>query len=114
MGTSPPANKDRKNLKAFGANGTAYTPITDASVLLIYRIRHGPQSATSDIVSSVLLVRDCNRVFWSAGKRAGLANPSCRPLEFGIQLPTEAEIDDTVFEVGGAGTKPFGRWTLAD
>jgi hypothetical protein len=35
-------------------------------------------------------------------------------MEFGIQLPSEEEIDDAVFEVGGAGAKPFGRWTLAD
>ena len=114
VGSSPPDNKDPKKLKVFGVNGTAYAPITDQSVLLIYRIRHGPSSASSDMVSSLLLARDCARKFWSAGKHAGLADPSCRPMEFGVQLPTDEEVDDAVFEVGGTGTRPFGRWTLAD
>jgi hypothetical protein len=53
-------------------------------------------------------------LFWSLGKKTGLASPACHQLEFGNQLPTNDEVDDAIFEVGGPVQKPFGRWTLAD
>ena len=107
-------NEKPEQLKAFGVNGVAYEPITSQSVILIYRLRNGPSSASSDIAKSMLVVRDCSRLFWSAGKKTGLASPACHQLEFGNELPTDAEVDDAIFEVGGPVQKPFGRWTLAD
>ncbi|MBI5285877.1 MAG: hypothetical protein HY874_12380 [Chloroflexi bacterium] len=107
-------NQKPEQLKASGGDGEEYTPITSQSVILIYRLRHGPSSASSDIAGSLLMVKSCSELFWSAGKKTGLASPACHQLEFGNQLPSNDEVDDAVFEVGGPVTKPFGRWTLAD
>jgi hypothetical protein len=107
-------NAKPEQLQAFGVDGAAYEPITSQSVILIYRLRHGPSSASSDIAKSMLMVRSCSELFWSAGKKTGLASPACHQLEFGNQLPTNEEVDDAIFEVGGPVQRPFGRWTLAD
>lgn len=103
-----------EQLQASGVNGVEYEPITSQSVILIYRLRNGPSSASSDIAKSLLVVKSCSELFWSLGKKTGLASPACHQLEFGNQLPTNDEVDDAIFEVGGPVQKPFGRWTLAD
>jgi hypothetical protein len=107
-------NQDPVSLAAFGVGSVPYEPITSQTIILIYRVRHGPGSAASDISASISLVQSCFDQFWSSGRGAGLANPACRPMEFGSQRPTQAEINDAFFEVGGIGLKPFGRFTLAD
>jgi hypothetical protein len=107
-------NAKPEQLKAYGVGGAEYGPITSQSVILIYRLRHGPSSASSDIAKSLLVVKSCSELFWSVGKKTGLASPACHQLEFGNALPTTDEVDDALFEVGGAAQKPFGRWTLAD
>ncbi len=101
-------------LKAYGKNGVEYAPMTDQTVILIYRLRHGPTSAASDITKSISVVQSCSQQFWSSGTRTGLKSPGCHNLEFGSHLPTDAEVADAVFEVGGGGDLPYGRWTLAD
>ena len=113
-GTARTENKDPEQLKAFGVGGMAYTPITSQTVLLIYRLRHGPSSASSDIAQSLVVVKSCSELFWSQGKRTGLASPACHQLELGNQLPTNEEVTDASFEVGGPEQQPFGRWTMAD
>jgi hypothetical protein len=30
------------------------------------------------------------------------------------RAPTQEEYEDAIYEVGGPGEKPYGRWTLAD
>lgn len=107
-------NAKPEQLKAFGVDGAEYEPISSQSVILIYRLRHGPSSASSDIAKSLLVVKSCSELFWSAGKKTGLASPACHQLEFGNELPNNDEVDDAIFEVGGPVQKPFGRWTLAD
>ena len=107
-------NAKPEQLKVSGVDGADYEPITSQSVILIYRLRHGPSSASSDIAKSLLVVKSCSELFWSLGKKTGLASPACHQLEFGNQLPTNDEVDDAIFEVGGPVQKPFGRWTLAD
>lgn len=107
-------NQKPEQLQASGVNGVEYEPITSQSVILIYRLRHGPSSASSDIAKSLLVVKSCSELFWSLGKKTGLASPACHQLEFGNQLPTNDEVNDAISEVGGPVQKPFGRWTLAD
>ncbi len=107
-------NAKPEQLKASGVDGAEYEPISSQSLILIYRLRHGPSSASSDIAKSLLVVKSCSELFWSAGKKTGLASPACHQLEFGNQLPANDEVDDAIFEVGGPVQKPFGRWTLAD
>jgi hypothetical protein len=113
-GTTREDHAKPEQLKAFGIDGAEYEPISSQSLILIYRLRHGPSSASSDIAKSLLVVKSCSELFWSAGKKTGLASPACHQLEFGNQLPTNDEVDDAIFEVGGPVQKPFGRWTLAD
>ncbi len=107
-------NEKPEQLKAFGVNGAEYEPITSQSLILIHRLRNGPSSASSDIAKSMLVVKSCSELFWSLGKKTGLASPACHQLEFGNELPTTAEVDDALFEVGGPVQRPYGRWTLAD
>jgi hypothetical protein len=102
-------------LKAYGKSGVEYAPITDSSVLLIFRARHGPTSGAADITKAIAAFQDCSKKFWSAGKRATLGNFGCRNSEIGvIPPPTDAEVADAVFELGGGGDAPFGRWTMTD
>lgn len=101
-------------LKAYGKNGVEYARMEDQTVILIYRLRHGPTSAASDITKSIGVVQSCSQMFWSSGTKTGLKSPGCHNLEFGNHLPTDAEVADAVFEVGGGGDLPYGRWTLAD
>lgn len=101
-------------LKAYGKNGVEYAPMTDQAVILIYRLRNGPTSAASDITKSIGVVQSCQKLFWSSGTKTGLKSPGCHNLEFGNHLPTDAEVADAVFEVGGGGDLPYGRWTMAD
>jgi hypothetical protein len=103
-----------EEMRAIGLNNIDYAPITSQSIILIYRLRHGPASASSDIAQSMLFVRSCFEQIWSQGRTSGLAAPGCRPLEFGSHVPTREEVDDAIFEVGGPVQKPFGRWTMAD
>ncbi len=113
--TSPrDANRDFKKLVALGQSSTPYDPINAQTWILIYRIRHGPASASSDVAKSMTVVQECFNQFWSAGRGAGLGGPSCRPMEYGSDQPTREDIDEAFFEVGSLLTKPFGRWTLAD
>jgi hypothetical protein len=115
-GESSPRDASRSpdSLVKLGQNGTTYDPINGQTLILLYRIRHGPGSAASDIVNSMMLVQNCFTQFWNAGRAAGLAGPACRPMEFGSALPTQEDIDDAVHEAGGLVAKPYGRWTLAD
>jgi len=107
-------NAKPEQLKASGVDGAEYPPISSQSVILIYRLRHGPASAASDITKSIGVVQSCSKMFWSSGIKTGLKSPECHNLEFGNQLPTNDEVNDAIFEVGGPVQKPFGRWTLAD
>ncbi|MBI5288259.1 MAG: hypothetical protein HY873_04745 [Chloroflexi bacterium] len=101
-------------LKAFGPGGFEYPRMADQTVILIYRIRHGPASASSDIAKSVSVVKACSDQFWSAGTSTGLKSPACHQLEFGSHLPTNEEVADAIFDAGGGGDQPYGRWTMAD
>jgi hypothetical protein len=103
-----------EQLRVIGLNNLEYPPINSQTIILIYRLRHGPASASSDLGQSMLVVRSCFERLWSQGRTAGLAGPECRPMEFGNNVPTREEVDDAIFEVGGPEQRPFGRWTLAD
>lgn len=112
--TPRPDNAKPDQLRASGVGGVEYPGITSQSVLLIYRLRAGPSSATADITQSISMVRNCSTTFWSSGTSTGLKSPACHSLELGNNLPKDAEVADAIFEVGGGGSLPFGRWTLAD
>ncbi len=101
-------------LKAFGPNAVEYARMPDQTVILIYRLRHGPSSASSDITKSIAVVQACTDQFWASGTRTGLKSPACHNLEFGSHLPTTEEVADAIFDVGGGGELPYGRWTAAD
>ena len=108
---------DRANvdvLKAYGKSGVEYARMEDQTVILIFRLRHGPASGAADITKSIGVVQSCSQMFWSSGTKTGLKSPGCHGLEFGNHLPTDEEVADAVFEVGGGGDLPYGRWTLAD
>jgi hypothetical protein len=110
-------NPDRTKvdlLKAFGPNGVEYPRMPDQTVILIYRLKHGPASASSDITKSVAMVQACTDQFWASGTRTGLKSPACHNLEFGSHLPTVEEVADAIHDVGGGGSQPYGRWTAAD
>lgn len=112
---TPPGSVDQSNLVPMGERGTKYDPITGQSHVLIFRMRHGPASATSDIRKSAELVQNCYAQIWSAGRTSGLKSPACRPLELGANVPTKADVDDALYEVGATPVStPAGRWTLAD
>jgi hypothetical protein len=102
-------------LKAYGKFGVEYAPITDQSVLLIFRARHAPTSGKADITTAIANMHDCAKKFWSAGKRATFGNTGCRNWELGgVPPPTDAEVADAVFELGGGGDASYGRWTMTD
>ena len=101
-------------LKAYGKSGVEYAGMADQTVILIYKMRHGPTSGASDITKSMGIVQSCSQQFWSSGTSTGLKSPACHNLEFGSHLPTDEEVADAVFEVGGGGDLPYGRWTMAD
>lgn len=101
-------------LKAFGPNGVEYPRMPDQTVILIYRLRHGPASASSDITKSIGVIQACTDQFWASGTSTGLKSPACKQLEFGSHQPTVDEVADAIFDVGGAGELPYGRFTLAD
>ena len=102
-------------LKAYGKNGVEYAPITEQSVLLIFRARHAPMSGQADITTAIANMHECAKKFWSAGKRATFGNLGCRNWEVGvIPPPTDAEVADAIFELGGGGDAPYGRWTMTD
>ncbi len=107
------ANVDPLNLVALGVGGTKYEPINGQTHILIYRLRNGPSSATSDISGMVKLLDECLDKTWKSGKGGGLAYPMCRPSEFGSSVPTASDVADAEYEVG-KGTMPAGRFTLAD
>jgi hypothetical protein len=86
----------------------------DQTVILIYRIRHGPASASSDITKSIGVVQACSDQFWSSGTSTGLKSPACHALEFGSHLPTNDEVADAIYDTGGGGGQPYGRWTMSD
>jgi hypothetical protein len=113
-GRARPPRTQVEVLKAYGTNGVEYARPADQTVVLIYRLRNGPASASSDITKSISVVTQCNEQFWAQGKRTGLASPACHNLELGSHLPTQEEVDDAVFEVGGTASEPFGRWTMSD
>jgi hypothetical protein len=113
-GAERPPERDPENLKAIGADGTEYPLMTGQTVILIYRMRHGPSTATAQVLASVGFIEQCWEERWSQGVRSALASPACFRLEDGQHQPTREEVDDAVFEVGGLIEKPFGRWTLAD
>jgi hypothetical protein len=111
----PDARVQISILKAYGKNGVEYAPITDQSVLLIFRARHGPEPGKVDITTAIANMQDCSKKFWSAGKRATFGNLGCRNWELGVvPPPTDAEVADVVFELGGGGDAPYGRWTMTD
>ncbi len=102
-------------LKAYGKNGVEYAPITDQTNLLIFRARHGPEPGKVDITTAIANMSECSKRFWSAGKRATFGNTGCRNWELGVvPPPTDAEVADAVFELGGGGDAPYGRWTMTD
>lgn len=101
-------------LKAYGKSGVEYAGMADQTVILIYKMRHGPTSGASDITKSMGIVQSCSQQFWSSGTSTGLKSPACHNLEFGSHLPTDDEVADAVFEVGGGGDLPYGRWTMTD
>ena len=109
-----PARTKVEGLKAYGKSGVEYAHPTDNSVILIYRMRHGPLSAGSDITKSIGFVKSCSDRFWSLGKKPGTADPGCTNIGFTTAVPTTDDVDDAIFDVGGGGAQPFGRWTLAD
>ncbi len=100
-------------LKAYGKFGVEYAPMEDQTVILIYKMRHGPESGKADITKSMNFIQSSCLPNWSAGKKDAFAK-SCHDLEFGGHLPTDAEVADAFFEVGGAGDAPYGRWTMTD
>ena len=67
-------NGKPEQLKASGVGGAEYEPITSQSVILIYRLRNGPSSASSDIAKALLVVKSCSELFWAQGKKTGLAS----------------------------------------
>jgi hypothetical protein len=106
--------EDWINLVAVGANGKEYDKIDAQTYILIFRLRHGPSSATSNITQSTKVIRACYDQIWKSHKGA-LASPACHALDYGATQPTEGQVVEALFEVGvqtinGGG----GRWTLAD
>lgn len=113
-GRPRPPRTQVEGLKAYGKSGIEYPRPSDNTVILIYRIRHGPASASSDITKGITVVSECSRLFWSLGKKPGLASPACTQIGFTTQVPSDEEVADAVFDVGGAASEPYGRWTMAD
>jgi hypothetical protein len=121
-GADPDRGVNPRNI--FAGGGTVeYPPITGQTHILIFRMRHGPSSASSDVAKGAQLIQGCYAQIWSSGDHSGLKSPACRPLEFGSSVPTEDDVNDALREVGfpaGAAGTPagaptdHGRWTLAD
>jgi hypothetical protein len=106
--------EDWINLDAVGANGKPYDPIDAQTYILIFRLRHGPSSASSNITQSAKVIKACYDQIWKFHKGA-LASPACHALDYGATQPTEGEVVDALFEVGAqAISGGAGRWTLAD
>jgi hypothetical protein len=105
--------EDWINLVAVGANGQPYQPIDAQTYILIFRLRHGPSSASSNITQSVKVIKACYDQIWKFHKGA-LASPACHALDYGGTQPTEGQVVDALFEVGAQAVGGGGRWTLAD
>lgn len=106
--------EDWINLVAFGANLQEYSKIDAQTYVLIFRLRHGPSSASSDITQSAKVVNACFNEIWKFHKGA-LASPACHALDYGATQPTEGQVVDALFEVGAKSVSGgAGRWTLAD
>lgn len=104
-----------ERLKLYGTDGVEYSKLQDQSVVLIFRMRHGPPEAARRLDASTKVVGNCWTTFWASGKNvSGLASPACNSIELGNHVPTQEEVDDALFEVSGAPPQPFGRFTLAD
>jgi hypothetical protein len=113
-GPASAPGEDWINLVAVGANGQEYSKIDAQTYILIFRLRHGPSSASSNITQSVKVIQACYDQIWKFHKGA-LASPACHALDYGGTQPTAGQVLDALFEVGA---KPIGggggRWTLAD
>jgi hypothetical protein len=107
------AGEDWINLTAVGANGQEYTKIDAQTYILIFRLRHGPSSASSNIAQSVKVIKACYDQIWKFHKGA-LASPACHALDYGGTQPTEGQVFDALAEVGARPGVASGRWTLAD
>jgi hypothetical protein len=104
---------DYLNLLAVGAGQKPYDRIDAQTYILIFRLRHGPSSASSDIKRSQAFIQACFDQIWKFHKGA-LASPACHALDYGALQPTEGEVVDALFEVGAKSVGGAGRWTLAD
>jgi len=113
-GPALPAAEDWASLATLGANAKEYDRIDAQTYILIFRLRHGPSSATSNITKSASFVQACYDQIWKFHKGA-LASPACHALAYGGTQPTEAEVVDALFEVGAKKVNGgAARWTLAD
>ena len=102
-------------LRAYGDDGIEYPQLTSQSVVLIFRMRHGPPAAAGRLATSTELIRNCWTTYWSAGRNvSGLQSTACNAVELGNYVPTQDEVDDALFDVGAGPDRPFGRFTLAD
>ncbi len=116
-GVTPPDRAKVERLKAYGRQGVEYPRMADQTVVLIYRMRFGPPAGTDRLQGALNVVTACWTEFWSAGTGvSGLKSPACSMIQSGgsNRAPTQEEYEDAVYEVGGPGEKPYGRWTLAD
>jgi hypothetical protein len=114
-GIERPDRTKVERVKAYGSSGVAYPPLADQSVILIYRMRHGPPAGAERLKTSSSLVTNCWTTYWSAGKNAsGLQAKACNDIELGSHTPTQDEYEDALFEATGEPARPYGRFTLTD
>ncbi len=106
--------EDWQSMSVVGQNQQPYSPIDAQTYILIFRLRHGPSSATSNITKSAAVIKACYEQVWKKHLGA-LASPACHALDYGNSQPTEGQVVDSFFDVGvqKVGGGP-GRWTLAD
>jgi hypothetical protein len=112
-GPASPPGEDWINLEAVGADGREYSKIDAQTYILIFRLRHGPSSASSNITQSAKVIQACYDQIWKFHKGA-LASPACHALDYGGTQPTEGQVIDALSEVGARSAGGPGRWTLAD
>jgi hypothetical protein len=106
--------EDWINLVAVGGDGKEYEKIDAQTYILIFRLRHGPASASSDITQSAKVINACYDQVWKFHKGA-LASPACHALQYGNVQPTEGQVVEALYEVGVKKVSGnVGRWTLAD
>lgn len=106
--------EDWINLVAVSGNGKEYDKIDAQTYILIFRLRHGPASASSNITQSAKVINACYDQVWKFHKGA-LASPACHALQYGNVQPTEGEVVEALYEVGVKTVNGnVARWTLAD